>query len=1001
MLRSIRQRLRGSKTKSRRNAYSRKRRILFEGLEPRQMMDAGLVAGVPDENLLATTVEEAGTAAKNPAVSCDVNRDGMVSPIDVLSLIGFINRSSVDSPTDSGDSNSTDRERYDSNGDGMVSPLDVLNVISYINSSHSDRSSQDQTGVDPPIVDPVPAPVQTGLAAILTDDGTLAITGTEQDDIITMRQIDDRLHVDGLEASYKVDAVTRIKVDACGGDDTVDLNSNAVPGQRVITIPAELNGGAGDDTVSGGAGNDKLYGGAGDDTINGGTGDDYLYGEGGHDALYGDIGNDVLFGNEGDDTLLVNLAEADRLPGYETNDKVAFDSPSKLAKFAVHPDGTLYTLLDDGQLNGHRPDIAAPRTLANHVTDFTMAPDGSSLYVWHGPTDGRLYQYFNLEGNSPSYRLFENHAFGGYTLSPNGNTLYVWYGPEDGRLYQYFDLEGDKPYRLFEDHAFGGYTLSPDGNTMYVWYGPSDGRLYQYFDLEGSKPYRPLDRDVVKWQMQDGGVVFSLNGSGELSRYASGHDEKLVAVLDFNIQDGELHVVRIDGTTEISCLGGALNRFIKRYPNYRVDNGGGSTPNDNRGIIGGVDTELYLQNRLGELAPHTLLDSVGRIEWIDFLDAGPSPNRMLGTGTLLAWGDNRFVLTAHHVVKNYKAPQLRFVVHRNPDSTPLSYLGGDRYDVEEVIPVGGDRDLVLLRLKERVDNVVGALVGGRNASLKDEVFAVGYGLTDESSDGGARHFGRTYVDRMNAYPRERDRTWPYDGEHLVYEYNPGEVAFARGDSGGPDLDPMVLQFTNGSQIVLPRIVGVHSFFISTDELRPQYGDETWSVAITEPVREAIRRTILAQGRRVLDVDFTIDIINSSESENLLTGPGDWTIDINVTGLTDQRAPVVSRALHLDEAQFCSGETYHIGSVQLPFHIDGLSITFSGTEIDDGIPVFLGGTGPDDDIPSWTEPFHELPDVDFWEVPRIIGRDSGARYNEDGEDGAYQLRYTISLMWTYD
>jgi hypothetical protein len=61
----------------------------------------------------------------------DVNGDGSVTPLDVLSLINFLNQQA------------SDREllgaaifpppSYDVNGDGAVSPLDVLNVVNRLN----------------------------------------------------------------------------------------------------------------------------------------------------------------------------------------------------------------------------------------------------------------------------------------------------------------------------------------------------------------------------------------------------------------------------------------------------------------------------------------------------------------------------------------------------------------------------------------------------------------------------------------------------------------------------------------------------------------------------------------------------------------------------------------------------------------------------------------------------------------------------------------------------
>jgi Ca2+-binding RTX toxin-like protein len=61
-----------------------------------------------------------------------------------------------------------------------------------------------------------------------------------------------------------------------------------------ITLPSQLNGGNGNDTLTGGAGKDVLIGGAGNDSLNGGAGNDSLTGGVGDDTLDGGTGTDRL-----------------------------------------------------------------------------------------------------------------------------------------------------------------------------------------------------------------------------------------------------------------------------------------------------------------------------------------------------------------------------------------------------------------------------------------------------------------------------------------------------------------------------------------------------------------------------------------------------------------------------------------------------------------------------------------------------------------------------------
>ncbi len=124
-------------------------------------------------------------------------------------------------------------------------------------------------------------------------NGTLAIYGTDQADIITLQRIGSSLYVwlGGRQmGQYAANAVQNVSLDARGGNDWVSL--------LLIATPS---------TILGGDGNDFLFGGSGADTILGGAGQDYLYGLSGNDHLDGNAGDDWLFGGLGTDTFGPNL----------------------------------------------------------------------------------------------------------------------------------------------------------------------------------------------------------------------------------------------------------------------------------------------------------------------------------------------------------------------------------------------------------------------------------------------------------------------------------------------------------------------------------------------------------------------------------------------------------------------------------------------------------------------------------------------------------------------
>ena len=77
----------------------------------------------------------------------DINGDGVVSPLDVLTLIDRINRSMMQSST-----NPTANDTgLDTDGDGLVTPLDVLSVIDYLNGVTAMSAEGEST--DPMAVD--------------------------------------------------------------------------------------------------------------------------------------------------------------------------------------------------------------------------------------------------------------------------------------------------------------------------------------------------------------------------------------------------------------------------------------------------------------------------------------------------------------------------------------------------------------------------------------------------------------------------------------------------------------------------------------------------------------------------------------------------------------------------------------------------------------------------------------------------------------------------------
>jgi autotransporter-associated beta strand protein len=132
--------------------------------------------------------------------------------------------------------------------------------------------------------------------------GVLSIEGTGRADTIVLTMDSPRtlrVRVGDTESTFLKKSFGKIRIVAGRGEDLVTIGSDANP----ITLPVEVSGGAGSDTIIGGAGNDKLNGGAGADQIAGGAGDDSITGDNGNDDLHGGDGRDSLSGGKGDDEL--------------------------------------------------------------------------------------------------------------------------------------------------------------------------------------------------------------------------------------------------------------------------------------------------------------------------------------------------------------------------------------------------------------------------------------------------------------------------------------------------------------------------------------------------------------------------------------------------------------------------------------------------------------------------------------------------------------------------
>jgi Ca2+-binding RTX toxin-like protein len=137
------------------------------------------------------------------------------------------------------------------------------------------------------------------LAIDVTPAGVLTVTGTNKSDRIglVLSASDIQVTLNKQSMAIPLAGLTGIDIAGLNGNDRIRIDP-------AITLPATIDGGAGNDRIYSGGGNDTIRGGRGNDRIDGGAGEDLLFGENGNDRLTGNLGNDELDGGAGNDWLL-------------------------------------------------------------------------------------------------------------------------------------------------------------------------------------------------------------------------------------------------------------------------------------------------------------------------------------------------------------------------------------------------------------------------------------------------------------------------------------------------------------------------------------------------------------------------------------------------------------------------------------------------------------------------------------------------------------------------
>jgi Ca2+-binding RTX toxin-like protein len=172
--------------------------------------------------------------------------------------------------------------------------------------------------------------------------GALTTTGDALDNVVTIsRDATGKILVNGgavsvLGGTPTVANTNRIDVYGLGGNDTLALDetNGALP-------PANLFGGAGNDTIAGGSGGDWLFGQSGNDTLLGKGGADLLFGGAGNDILTGGDGDDQIFGEAGNDRMIWNPGDdSDLFEGGSGTDTAEVNGGNGAESFTATANGS-------------------------------------------------------------------------------------------------------------------------------------------------------------------------------------------------------------------------------------------------------------------------------------------------------------------------------------------------------------------------------------------------------------------------------------------------------------------------------------------------------------------------------------------------------------------------------------------------------------------------------------------------------------------------------------
>ncbi len=461
----------------------------------------------------------------------------------------------------------------------------------------------------------------------------------------------------------------------------------------------------------------------------------------------------------------------------------------------------------------------------------------------------------------------------------------------------------------------------------------------------------------------DDDYLFALHKDGVLDRISLETMERSQlssSVRDFGIQNGQVSLLKADGTSQEVQFNGDVEGFVSNV--LAVDSRLNGIPPvlelpPGKGVIGA--TVAHVDSRL--------VGAVGRV----LVSFTPGNFRFNGSGTILAYGGNKYVLTAAHVIEDsayvkFNEANVRFDTVSSPFSTGTAANTVDYIYGREKF---GGRDLALLRLHTAIPDVVGALLPEGTAVKGDKILIAGFGINNSGNDSTLSHGTATIDEVLGNVVTNNPQLG--QGPLLVNNFKDGEAAIDHGDSGGPDLFAVASKDASGNTIWTPQVVGVHSFVNDVNgDNKTTVGEDTYSVSVDAAVRNAIYETIPPP---VYVADITLKV--TDDGDGGLAGVGEWQMSLVVNG--------VSKSIRrdYDDSNIVSA-TDVLWRVPVQ-NIGTLHIQFGGSELDSG-PF-------NDDDPIAALDIRQT-------VPKTVLSPFSVQIGSGGGGTAYKMFVTFGMTW---